>query len=191
MDIFPKIAKTILALLILLVIYVLAVDFGKSYTIEGHNNFIARNAASYVSKFTVDETSLLEQKNKSITKEETAESLYDYFRLMYQDVDSYTVYKYVHTGNNYKLIFIPRENVAEKGKIIVRWTLEGFGSSGQEKGVGIIKINIEEKLPSGIRNMMITSPNTDIKADNDGEIGYYSIIAAKGFTINTLKKYDE
>lgn len=195
MDIFPKMAKTLLYSIITIIIYVFVVDFGKSFVIESHNSFIARNAATYVSKFAVSQHDLSDFKGKAITSAEIENSIVDYFRLMYDDVDGYTQTSYTSNGDSFKIIYTPDSSkVNEKGIIIVRGKLEGFdGSSahGLPQGVGLATINIEQKQPSGLRNMILGSGNSKAGADNDGMLGYYSVITAKAFTVNTLKKYDE
>lgn len=195
MDIFPKIAKTLLYSIILIIIYTFIVDYGKSFMLEAHNNFIARNAASYVSKFTVNEKDLLDFKRQSITAHDAETALVNYFQMMYDNVDGYRQTSYTSSGNRFKIIYSPDSSKSnEQGIIIVRGQLEGFdGSSthGLPAGVGLITINIEQKQPSGLRNMVLSGGNSNIASDNDGMLGYYSIIVAKAFTVNTLKKYDE
>lgn len=199
MDIFPKIAKTILIMIIGIIIYSFLNDFGRMYVAESQNSYIARNSSSYTSKFTVDEKELADYKEYSITSEDASKTLKEYFDLQYKNL-GYTLKSSNGTNNKMKLVYVPKDRKIEGeeeeyenyGPIYVRIITEGFdGTSNRlgENGVGLVIINIEQKVPSSLRNMLKTmGTTTEVTDDYEGFWGYYSVVQDYAFTMNVLKK---
>lgn len=196
MDIFPKIAKTILIVIIGIIIYSFVTDFGKTFVVDSQNSYIARNASSYTSKFTVDEKVLLEFKEKSITTADASKTLQDYFDMQFKNL-GYSPAG-ATTGSKMKLVYTPDayrladgQNYSHLGPVYVRIMIEGFDGTVSrlgDPGVGLIIINIEQKIPTSFRSLLKSMGNTTTVADNEGFWGYYSVENEYAFTMNVLKK---
>lgn len=188
MEIFSRFAKLILISIIGMFIFSTCVDIGRGFQTESHNNFIAHNASSYVTKFTVEEKDLIDFKDKSITEADAHKALLKYYKAAY---DGYRGYYYdagkSKTASGKYTLYFSNNDTAINGPIIIRYRLSGFDGSSNlydgTPGVGFIQMNIEQKYPSTSKRFI---PESVLIADNDGFKGYMSAISSRSFLINTL-----
>lgn len=197
MEIFPKIAKTILVLILLVTIYSYITDMGKTFVVHSENSFIARNASSYTTKFTVKESNLQQFKSANVTVAEAAATMEKYFSMQYENRGYELSGESIKTGSKLKLVYIPKfnklpdgQNYQHLGPIYVRIILEGFeGAPANRLGeadTGLAIINIEQKIPTSFRHMMKGNAKLSQIPDNEGFWGYYSIRSDYAFTMSVI-----
>lgn len=181
MEIFSRFAKFILVGIIVMFFFGVCVDIGRGFNATAHNNFIAHNAASYVTKFTAQEKDLVDFKQKSITQADAEKALMTYFKASFED---YKDYSFDASRSGAGTIYFTSSDTLN-GPLIVRYELSGFDGTESDygPGVGLIVINIEQKYPSSYRAYL---PLGEIDEDNDGFTGYMSAITMRAFTLNTL-----
>lgn len=182
------------------------IDFGKIFVAESRNGYVASNAASYVNTFSVDANKLLEMDygEEYLSLGEVKDSLTKFMTEYFTN----TGYVLVSSGgslanNQFKMVFSPDVPIENRemweGEVFVRAKFYGFNGTPNLPGhvgdkEGLIRINIEQKIPSGMRGflmksgMPLRSPENPVNdLDYEGYIGYYSVISEKGFTINIVK----
>lgn len=200
---FVGISKFTLVALLVASLYGYFLDMGKAFMTYSQNDYIARNAASYMTNFGVEEKDLLEYDEKAVNINDVKDALLKYFDLQYENM-GYERVEYGGSGiaNNYfKAVYFPtgwnRDDHMWLGPIYVRAKLYGFdGAPASPVGGdgGFIVVNIEQKVPTSLRKLM-KSFNVSLKTgenpvngvDFEGFWGYYSIISEHAFSTSIVK----
>lgn len=196
MQVFPKIAKTIFYTLILVVVFLFTMDFGKIFMTESENYFIARNSGDFVAKFSINASELTEYQTGTITLDQAKKSLEEYFDLQYENMGYEKVPSTIAGGgsNKFKAVYKPKNekdgDQRFRGHVFVRAILTNFNESG---GNGTVEVNIEQKIPAGVRTIMEmngvpfkTVENPTDGRDYEGFIGFYSVVVNHKFNVKIL-----
>lgn len=201
MKIFESMAKIMLYTLIITIIYSISFDFGKAYLAHSKNYFIAGNAATYVTKFSVDPEKLQDFEQKSLSLTEAKNTVEDYYKKQYENQGFVLTRSAMSGMNRHIMEFYPKNNRTKtghsfQGPIFVRTIYYGFEGTpaspygGQD---GLVMMNIEQKIPT---SLMALYKSYDVEInyedgangrDFEGFSGYYSIESFKAFSLNVVK----
>lgn len=205
MEVFSKIGKIFLYMILGFTIFMFIMDLGKGHMANLTNTYIASSSSNYVSKFVIEEEDLLVFDKTLMTADDVKKSLSEYFDLQYTNLNYVRADDKDRVGGSlgnyqFKAIYYP-EGWADDthqwlGPIIVRAKLYGFpglGDNVSEEDKGKIVVNIEQKVPAGMRNFMIAN-GIELDAgegradgkDFDGYWGYYDIISQYAFKVNVI-----
>lgn len=207
MNVFSKIAFFLLYSLIGVTVFLFVMDFGKIFLAHSSNNYVAMNTTSYVNTFSVDAEKLLEADygEEYVDLADVQDNLAYFLKTHYKNAGFKVEHDHVagSEGNTFKMVFSPDVDSHNKtlwaGDVFARAKFYGFegtpdipGEAGSKQG--LIRINIEQKIPAGMRNFMVNNgiplrsvENPSTGEDYEGFIGYYSVESETAFTINIVK----
>jgi hypothetical protein len=200
MTVFTKISKMFLILLLGSAVFLFAVDTGKVYIAEGSNTYISKNSSSYVAKFTVKEEELLNYNLDTLELQAAKNALGEYFDTQYENLG----YHKVNTPGSvsdyqFKAVYYPdgygTDDHMWLGPVFVRAKLYNFPGLPTTSGPkGEIVVNIEQKIPAGMRKLIKSSGgkldsgegNSD-GTDYEGFWGYYTVESQYSFKVNIVQ----
>lgn len=200
MSLFYKMAKFLLILLVGSVIFLYFIDIGKMYIASSTNTYVSKNSSTYVAKFSVKEEDLLEFNLETLELDVAKKAVEEYFDIQYENL-GYTKAANDNSLGDYqfKAVYMPNgygdDDHFWLGPIYVRAKFYNFPGLPATSGPkGEIVVNIEQKIPAGVRKLLrdsnakldVGEGNSD-GTDYEGYWGYYSVPIQYSFKVNIVQ----